>query len=115
MKYLPKNMILKIYLFVKNELIKYDLTQIYIELKERKLFNGFLYTISCALFQLKKEANNKDIFFNQFNSKDFQKYYYKIIRKISNGYLYYLNQIRTIKDYYKNKKSYKLQISYIIL
>ena len=67
--------------FQKNELIKY------IKLKERKLFNGFLYEISCALFQIKKEDNNKDIFFNQFSIKDFEKYYSKVVRKIFNGHL----------------------------
>ena len=73
--------------FQKNELIKYNLTQIYIKLKERKLLNGFLYEISCALFQIKKEDNNKDIFFNQFSIKDFEKYYSKVVRKIFNGHL----------------------------
>ena len=101
--------------FKKNELIKYNLTQIYIELKERKLFNGFLYEISCALFQIKKEDYNKDIFFNQFNNNDFQNYYSKAIRKISNGNLYYLKHIRVIKDYYKNKKSKELEVNYDII
>ena len=48
--------------FVKNELIKYNLTQIYIELKERKLFNGFVYKISCFYSNSKKKITIKIYF-----------------------------------------------------
>ena len=65
-------------------------------LKKRKLFNGFLYEISCDLFQISrkgKQNNNMKL----LNNDEFCNYYSKAIRKISKkGKLYYLNHLEKI-------------------
>ena len=35
--------------FVKNALIQYNCSQIYSDMKQRKIFNGYIYRIICAL------------------------------------------------------------------
>ena len=89
-KYNKDDLILK-----KNEMIKYNLSQIFLNLKTRKLFNGFLYEISCDLFHIsRKGKQNNNI--KLLNNDEFRNYYSKAIRKISKGKLYYLKHLEKI-------------------
>ena len=95
----------------KNELIRYNLSQIYLDLKENKLNNGFLYEISCVLFSIKgKDNSNDDIYFDKFNDDEFHNYYYKTFLKITEGNLFNLKQINLIKSYYNKKKQKELKV-----
>ena len=81
-KYNKDDLILK-----KNEMIKYNLSQIFLNLKTRKLFNGFLYEISCDLFHISRKGK-QNINIKLLNNDEFRNYYSKAIRKISKGKLY---------------------------
>ena len=95
----------------KIELIKYNLSQIHLDLKENKLNNGFLYEISCVLFSIKvKDNSNDDIYFDKFNDDEFHNYYYKTFLKITEGNLFNLKQINLIKSYYNKKKQKELKV-----
>ena len=90
----------------QNQLIKYNIIQLYTELKKSKLFNGFLYEISCELFNIKYEFKYKkdDIYFKHYNNDEFNNYYEKAIKKISKGNLYYLKHLKAIKSFYEKEK-----------
>lgn len=106
-KYLSSNLI-----FDKNELIRYNLTQIYSDLKKRRLFNGYLYEIECALFKININDNQSVIYFKQFNNNEFSNYYSKILKKISQGSLYYLKCLNNIRSYYNQKKKKEIEFDY---
>ena len=64
-------------------------------LKTRKLFNGFLYDISCDLFQMsRKGKQNNNIKF--LNNDEFRNYYSKAIKISKKGRLYYLKHLEKI-------------------
>lgn len=106
-KCLPNNLV-----FNKNELIKYNLTQIFSDLKTRKLFNGYIYEIACALFKININDNQREIYFKQFNNNEFRNYYSKTLKKISQGSFYYLKCLNNIKSYYNIKKKKDFDFDY---
>ena len=99
-------------IFIKNEMIKHNLTEIFKDLKEKRLFNGFLYIISCALFKIARKDNKNDISLKQLNNNEFLQYYSKAIRKVSDGKLYYLKHLKKIRSHYTQKKPKELDIEY---
>ena len=106
-KYLSNSLV-----FDKNELIRYNLTQIFSDLKARKLFNGYIYEIACALFKININDNQRDIYFKQFNNNEFRNYYSKTLKKISQGSFYYLKCLNNIKSYYSTKKKKDFDFDY---
>ena len=65
-----------------NNSIKFYLSKIYLETKQRKLFNGYIYEALCKLFKIdiKKEEENDQIF-KEFNNEEFKQYYSKNVYK----------------------------------
>ena len=91
-----------------NEITK-NLCMIYIDRKNKKLFNGYIYEILCQL--LKKDLKNteEDILFNKFNSKEFRDYYSELFKGIEEGNKYFLNCLDSIKSFYNNKNKKKFE------
>ena len=90
---------------LNNPEITKNLIYIYIAMKERKFFNGHIFSILCKLLNIDLQEYNKGIMFKEFNNKEFISYYSELIDKINNGNGYYLNCLNSIKSLYaKNSK-----------
>lgn len=88
----------------KNNSIKFYLSYIYLELKKRKLFNGYIYEALCKLFKIdRKKEEEIELLFKKFNNDDFKSYYSKIFTKIEQGNIFYLNCLISIQEHYKRK------------
>ena len=87
-----------------NNSLKFYLSKIYLETKQRKLFNGYIYEALCKLFKIdiKKEEENDQIF-KEFNNEEFKQYYSKMFTKIEQGNSFYLNCLNSIKNHYNSK------------
>lgn len=97
---------------VKNELIKYNLSQIYLDNKKRNIINGFIFEFTCKLFQIDLKNTMKNIIFKKFNNDEFRDYYDKLLHKVSQGSQYHLYCLKLIKSKYKKKDINLFEINY---
>ena len=84
---------------INGEITK-NLSFIYLDRKKNVLFNGYMYEILCELLNIDLNDRKKDIYFKKFNDEQFQVYYSELYQKISEGNLYYLKSLNSIKSHY---------------
>ena len=96
----------------KSNFIKYKLCFSYINDIKFNRFNGFLYEILCQIIKIDLKKKNEDILFKKFNNDEFKKYYYKLINDASNGNIYAINSLDSIKSYYKKKNIIEIRIQH---
>ena len=88
----------------KNQLLKYYLSKIFLDLLKRNLFSGYICEILCMLFKIDLKVKEDGIVFKEFNDENFNSYYSVIFTKILEGNKYYINHLNDIKSVYKGKK-----------
>ena len=87
----------------EEEIIKNSIVKLYLKLKKKELFNGFLIEILCQIFKINISETKNNILFSEFNDENFRNYYSKLFTKISEGNIYYLDHLEYIQSFYKGK------------
>lgn len=85
-------------------IIKY-LYVIYLDRKKRNLFNGYIYEILCVLLNIDLKNEKDGMIFHKFFDEEFKTYYSKMIKKIQEGNLFYLDCMNSIKYCYKKRNT----------
>ena len=85
----------------ETELIQYRLCFSFLNNIKIDLFNYFLYEILCDILKIDLKKEKGDILFQKFNDNKFKNYYSKLLKAVSDGNLYSLTCLNSIKSYYK--------------
>ena len=97
---------------IETELIQYRLCFSFLNNIKNNLFNGFFYEILCDILKIDLKKEKGDILFPKFNDNKFNNYYSKLLKAVSDGNLYALNCLNSIKSYYKKNNIIEYQINY---
>ena len=97
---------------IETELIQYRLCFSFLNNIKNNLFNGFFYEILCDILKIDLKKEKEDILFPKFNDNKFNNYYSKLLKAVSDGNLYALNCLNSIKSYYKKNNIIEYQINY---
>ena len=97
---------------IETELIQYRLCFSFLNNIKNNLFNGFFYEILCDILKIDLKKEKEDILFPKFNDNKFKNYYSKLLNAVSDGNLYALSCLNSIKSYYKKNNIIEYQINY---
>ena len=96
----------------ETELIQYRLCFSYLNNIKHNSFNGFMYEILCEILKIDLKKEKTEILFEKFNNGIFKNYYSKLLKAVSNGNVYALSCLDSIKSYYKKNKIIEFPIDY---